>query len=99
MYICQIGMVREVAAITNRPIWPQGIYRPRETARPPRTIDWDLWLGPAPFRPYNSVYAPFNWHGWWDYGCGALGDMACHILHPVFVSVALIHIKLHFHHL
>ena len=86
-----IGMVREVAAITNRPIWPQGIYRPRETARPPRTVDWDLWLGPAPFRPYNPVYAPFNWRGWWDFGCGALGDMACHILDPVYYALKLCH--------
>jgi len=48
----------------------------------PNTFDWDTWLGPAPFRPFNSGYAPFKWRGWWDFGCGALGDMACHILDP-----------------
>ena len=48
----------------------------------PETLDWDLWLGPAPYRQYNEGYAPFKWRGWWDYGCGALGDMACHIMDP-----------------
>jgi len=84
-----IGPVREVVAWTNRPIWPQGIYRPRETTRAPRTMNWDLWLGPAPYRPYNPVYAPFNWRGWWDFGCGALGDMACHLLDPVYYALKL----------
>ncbi len=86
-----IGSVREVESWTNRPIWPQGIYRPRETARPPRTLNWDLWLGPAPNRPYHPCYAPFNWRGWWDFGCGALGDMACHILDPVYAALKLSH--------
>ena len=86
-----IGHVREVEAWTNRPIWPQGIYRPRETGRLPRTFNWDLWLGPAPFRPYHPCYAPFNWRGWWDFGCGALGDMACHILDPVYAALKLCH--------
>ncbi len=84
-----IGPVREVVAWTNRPIWPQGIYRPRETMRAPRTMNWDLWLGPAPYRPYHSCYAPFNWRGWWDFGCGALGDMACHLLDPVNSALKL----------
>lgn len=84
-----IGPVREVEAWTNRPIWPQGMYRPRETGRPPRTINWDLWLGPAPNRPYHPCYTPFNWRGWWDFGCGALGDMACHILDPVYSALKL----------
>ena len=78
-----IGSVREVDVWTNRPIWLQSIYPPREKARVPRTLDWDLWLGPAPDRPYHPCYLPFSWRGWWDFGCGALGDMACHILDPV----------------
>jgi len=86
-----LGQVREVLSWTNRPIWPQGIYLPRETLRPPRTMNWDLWLGPAPYRPYHSVYAPFNWRGWWDFGCGALGDMACHILDHVYSALKLGH--------
>ncbi len=80
-----IGPVREVHAWTNRPIWPQGDAvepLPEEPIPEDRDIDWDLWLGPAPWRPYNSGYAPFNWRGWWDFGTGALGDMACHILDP-----------------
>jgi predicted dehydrogenase len=77
-----IGNVREVHAWTNRPIWPQGIAASLPQEPVPDTFDWDVWLGPAPFRPYNSGYAPFKWRGWWDFGCGALGDMACHILDP-----------------
>jgi predicted dehydrogenase len=75
-----IGPVTEVHAWTNRPIWPQGIKAPLPEEPKPDTIDWDLWLGPAAYRPYNSGYAPFKWRGWYDFGCGALGDMACHIL-------------------
>ena len=75
-----IGEVREVHTWTNRPIWPQGIDRPPETPPIPSTLDWDVWLGPAPDRPYNPIYHPFNWRGWWDFGTGALGDMACHIM-------------------
>ncbi len=77
-----IGNVREVHAWTNRPIWPQGIAAALPAEPVPDTFDWDVWLGPAPARPYNSGYAPFKWRGWWDFGCGALGDMACHILDP-----------------
>ena len=86
-----IGPVREVRSWTNRPIWPQGIYRPRGVVRTPRNMNWDLWLGPAPYRPYHPVYAPFNWRGWWDFGCGALGDMACHLLDAVYSSLRLSH--------
>jgi predicted dehydrogenase len=78
-----IGPVHEVHSWTNRPIWPQGIPEPLPEEPVPDTMNWDLWLGPAPSRPYNSKYAPFNWRGWWDFGTGALGDMACHILDPV----------------
>ncbi len=84
-----IGNVREVYAWTNRPIWPQGMERPKDTPPAPQTLDWDLWLGPAPQRPYNPAYAPFKWRGWWDFGTGALGDMACHIVDPVFWALKL----------
>jgi predicted dehydrogenase len=84
-----IGDVREVNAWTNRPIWPQGIDRPKDKHDVPSTLDWDLWLGPAPNRPYHPCYCPFNWRGWWDFGCGALGDMACHLLDPVFSALKL----------
>jgi len=84
-----IGAVREVHAWTNRPIWPQGMDRPEDTPAVPDTLDWDLWLGPAPERPYNTVYLPFNWRGWWDFGTGALGDMACHIIDPAFWALKL----------
>ncbi len=79
----EIGAVREVHAWTDRPIWPQGIAAPLREEPVPPTLDWDVWLGPAEKRPYNKGYAPFKWRGWFDYGCGALGDMACHILDPV----------------
>jgi predicted dehydrogenase len=84
-----IGKVREVHAWTNRPIWPQGIPRPKDTPAVPQNLAWDLWLGPAPQRPYHPVYAPFSWRGWWDFGTGALGDMACHIMDPVFWALKL----------
>ncbi len=75
-----IGDVTEVYCWTNRPIWPQGIPRPKEEMPVPEGLDWDRWIGPAPLRPYNSAYAPFNWRGWWHFGTGALGDMGCHIM-------------------
>jgi len=84
-----IGPVRQVHSWTNRPVWPQGIGRPNDTPALPSTLDWDLWLGPAPYRPYHPIYAPFNWRGWWDFGTGAIGDMACHILDPVFWALNL----------
>lgn len=79
-----IGTVREVHYWTDRPIWPQGIERPTEAHNVPPTLDWDLWLGPAPLRPYHPAYAPFRWRGWWDYGTGALGDIACHAMDAAF---------------
>jgi predicted dehydrogenase len=80
-----IGPVREVHAWTNRPIWPQGQAALSERTKladqpKPAGLDWDLWLGPAPDRPFNGCYVPFRWRGWWDFGTGALGDMACHIM-------------------
>jgi predicted dehydrogenase len=84
-----IGPVREVHYWTNRPIWPQGIDRPTALHTPPHTLDRNQWLGPAPERPYNPAYAPFSWRGWWDYGTGALGDMACHGMDAAFWALNL----------
>lgn len=85
----EIGEIREVHAWTNRPIWPQGLERPEKVMRPPRTLDWDLFIGPAPMRPYHDIYTPWNWRGWWDFGTGAFGDMACHVLDPVYSALKL----------
>jgi len=84
-----IGEVTKVEAFTDRPIWPQGLERPAETPAVPSTLNWDSFIGPAPMRPYNPIYTPWNFRGWWDFGTGALGDMACHILHPVFKGLNL----------
>ncbi|CAN5779892.1 Gfo/Idh/MocA family oxidoreductase [soil metagenome] len=78
-----IGPVKEVHAWTNRPIWPQGVES-IETRPAPDKIAWDLWLGPAPEAEYSPDLHPFKWRGFWDYGTGALGDMACHILDVAF---------------
>jgi len=85
----EIGEVTKVEAFTDRPIWPQGLKRPDNIMPVPEKLDWDLFIGPAPMRPYHEIYTPWNWRGWWDFGTGALGDMACHILHPVFVGLKL----------
>jgi predicted dehydrogenase len=84
-----IGPVREAHAWSDRPIWPQGIDRPTEAPPVPRSLKWDLWLGPAPWRPYHPAYVPFNWRGWWDFGTGALGDMGCHVMDVVFWGLRL----------
>jgi predicted dehydrogenase len=91
-----IGKVREAHVWTDRPsqglfgeYWPQGIVRPQEEPAAPDSLDWDLWLGPAPYRPYHSAYVPFRWRGWWDFGTGALGDIGCHALDPVFRALRL----------
>jgi predicted dehydrogenase len=84
-----IGPIREVHSWTNRPIWPQGLDRPKEEPPVPPTLDWDLFLGPAPYRPYHPAYHPWSWRAWWDFGTGALGDMACHILDPAFWALKL----------
>jgi Oxidoreductase family, C-terminal alpha/beta domain/Oxidoreductase family, NAD-binding Rossmann fold len=85
----QIGEVRKVEAFTDRPIWPQGLNRPEENDKIPENLNWDLFIGPAPYREYNKIYTPWNWRGWWDFGTGALGDMACHILQPVSKALNL----------
>ena len=82
-----IGEIKEVHAWTNRPIWPQGLQRPAKGEWPPDTLNWDLFIGPAKMKPYHSILHPWNWRGWWDYGTGALGDMACHILDPIFKAL------------
>lgn len=79
-----IGKVTEAKAWTNRPVWPQGIPTPTGKHDIPAELDWDLWQGPAKAIDYNPAYLPFNWRGWWAYGTGALGDMACHIMDPIF---------------
>jgi predicted dehydrogenase len=92
-----IGPVREVHVWSDRPThkgtkglyWQQGIDRPKETPPVPEGLDWDLWLGPAPERPYNPIYVPFKWRGWWDFGSGGLGDMGIHNLAPVFSAMKL----------
>ena len=97
-----LGEVREVHVWTNRPVWPQGydailkhkgiqaaLHGKGESASAPAYLDWDLWLGPAAKRPYDPIYAPFTWRGWWDYGTGALGDMACHTANLPFMALNL----------
>lgn len=79
-----IGEVHSVQCWTNRPVWPQGIPAPTGMHSVPKELDWDLWLGPAAKIDYNPAYLPFNWRGWWQFGTGALGDMACHIMDPAF---------------
>ena len=84
-----IGDVREVHCWTDRPIWPQGLMKPKDEFEYPKNLDWDLFIGPAHKRPYNPVYTPWNWRGWWDFGTGALGDMACHIMDPLYWALDL----------
>jgi predicted dehydrogenase len=92
-----IGQVREVHVWSDRPThggklplwWPQGVERPKDAPRVPETLDWDLWLGPAAWRPYSPAYLPFVWRGWWDFGSGGLGDMGIHNIAPVFSALKL----------
>lgn len=106
-----IGEIREVHCWSNRPLWPQGMIRPEGSDPVPAHLDWDLWIGPAPMRPfkdkwgrdhlimqqakhnypYDAVYHPWNFRGWWDFGTGALGDMGCHHLNTLFKALKLGH--------
>lgn len=110
-----IGAVREVHVWSDRPVWPQGMQRPAGDDAVPAALDWKLWIGPAPMRPfkelwpegdpavgqvniagggpswYKTVYHPFNFRGWWDFGTGALGDMGCHYLNTPFRALKLAH--------
>jgi hypothetical protein len=85
-----IGAPRELHVWSNRPIWPQGLDRPQGEDPVPENVDWDLWLGPAAYRPYKrGVYHTFAWRGWYDFGTGALGDMACHTVNMPFRAMKL----------
>ncbi len=91
-----IGQINEVHVWTDRPnrglsdtYWPQGVDRPEETDPLPESLDWDLFIGPAPMRPFNSAYHPFRWRGWLDFGTGGLGDIGCHSFDPVFRALKL----------
>jgi hypothetical protein len=85
----EIGEVRRVDTFTDRPIWPQGLNAPTKVDKVPKMLNWDLFTGPAELIPFNHIYHPWNWRGWWRYGTGALGDMACHIMHPIFKALQL----------
>jgi len=91
-----IGKVKELHVWTDRPsnglfgeYWPQGVNRPEGSPPVPESLDWDLWLGVAPERPYHPAYHPFVWRGWWDFGTGALGDIGCHFYAPIFRALGL----------
>jgi predicted dehydrogenase len=86
-----IGKVSDVHVITDRPgkWWPQGIEAPKGGQTAPANLDWDLWLGPAAKRAYDPAYVPFKWRGWWEFGCGAVGDMAIHLADPAFWGLDL----------
>lgn len=84
-----IGDVHTVYAWTDRPVWPQGVPWSANKAQVPTDLDWNLWLGTAPYKDYVDKLVPFNWRGWWDYGTGALGDMGCHLLEAPFSMLNL----------
>ncbi len=85
-----LGAISKVQVWTNRPVWPQGIAMPTpDDSLKPDNLDWDLWLGPAPARPFIPNLHPFNWRGWWDYGTGALGDVGCHLIDIPFRTLGL----------
>jgi predicted dehydrogenase len=93
-----IGPVREAHVWTDRPsrglfdeYWPQGVTRPERDVPVPKDLDWDLWIGAAPMRAYHPAYHPFKWRGWWDFGTGALGDIGCHSMDPIFRALKLGH--------
>jgi len=85
-----IGNPVELHVWSNRPVWPQGIDRPPGADPVPSNLNWDCWLGPARERPFKKgVYHSFNWRGWYDFGTGALGDMACHTVNMPFRALKL----------
>ncbi len=85
-----IGAISEVQVWTNRPVWPQGVPMPAsDPSSKPTALNWDLWLGPAPEKPYTPNMHPFSWRGWWDYGTGALGDVGCHLIDIPFRTLGL----------
>ncbi len=84
-----IGPIREIHVWTWHPIYPCNVTRPTEAQTPPAGMDWDLWLGPAPLRPFHKAYHPEIWRAWWDFGSGDVGDMSCHMLHTFFQELKL----------
>jgi len=88
-----LGEVHTVYCWTDRPVWPQGIAWPGQSATIPAELDWELWLGTAPYKDYVDKLVPFNWRGWWDYGTGALGDMGCHLLEVPFSVLGLQYVQ------
>jgi predicted dehydrogenase len=88
-----IGAVREVHVSNSPRFWARTLFndRPTDTPPPPDGLDWDLWLGPAPHRPYHPAYCPWTWRNWWDFGTGVLGDMGCHLMSTVFKALKLGH--------
>ncbi len=85
------GTVKEVHCWTNRSggWWPQGVDRPEPAEEIPKKLDWNLWLGPSPERPYADGYHPFAWRGWWDFGSGSLGDIGCHCMNLPYMALDL----------
>lgn len=88
-----IGDVHTIYTWTDRPVWPQGIQWPAQKIAVPKELDWNLWLGTAPYKDFIDKLVPFNWRGWWDYGTGALGDMGCHIMEAPFSILGLQYVK------
>ena len=85
-----LGKISKVQIWTNRPVWPQGFAMPApDESKKPKDLYWDLWLGPAEYKPYTPNLHPFNWRGWWDYGTGALGDVGCHLIDIPFRTLGL----------
>ena len=84
-----IGKVSQVHVWTNRPVWPQGIKSPTDKPKMMDGLAWDNWVGPASWVDYHPLYHPFKWRGWWNFGTGALGDMACHLIDPPFRVLGL----------
>lgn len=86
----KLGKISKVQVWTNRPVWPQGFAMPKpDKSKKPKDLHWDLWLGPAEYRPYIPNMHPFNWRGWWDFGTGALGDVGCHLIDIPFRTLGL----------
>ena len=89
-----VGQVREAHVWTHRPVWDnQGLAEPLPPQVTPENLDWDRWIGSAPWRPFNKGYAPHDWRAWLDFGGGSLGDMACHIMDPVYWALKLVDAK------
>jgi len=84
-----IGNITELHVWCKHPIYAASLTHPTEKQTPPRGMDWDMWIGPAPYRPYNEAYHPWKWRPWHDFGSGAVGDMCCHSFHSYFDELKL----------